>query len=281
MTYGGLSVYDGVRFNNYNTGNGLANELVNDVIEIAPDSFLVATNCAILNTMTGGRIGTFQSKDGFNPIVNRFHKSTDGILYTIADDGLYKLIEEKFIRIPLLDTDGHDIGKNLDRITEWHNYFFIIPWNFLQKEKLIVFDKLQQKVVATLVGKRIISAAVSADGKLWVSSIDGIEKLDAYALQSGKIKLDPVDIFKKEKNFTDAFLYFDRNQDGWIFQNTEVLKVAEDGEKQLFSKLHGLRTSNLATIFVDREDNVWMGSDGNGVVKMSTGSNLIFPDCNA
>lgn len=39
MTYGGLSVYDGTRFTNYGQQNGLANEIVNDVIEITTDSF--------------------------------------------------------------------------------------------------------------------------------------------------------------------------------------------------------------------------------------------------
>src|SRR5689334_15105107 len=49
MTYGGLSVYDGIRFKNYTHQDGLPSELVNDVIEITPDSILVSTNtCGLL-----------------------------------------------------------------------------------------------------------------------------------------------------------------------------------------------------------------------------------------
>ena len=40
ITYGGLSVYDGTRFINYNQQDGLVNELVNDIVEMTPDSFL-------------------------------------------------------------------------------------------------------------------------------------------------------------------------------------------------------------------------------------------------
>lgn len=42
ITYGGLSIYDGTRFTNYGQQDGLANELVNDVVEVSPDSLLVA-----------------------------------------------------------------------------------------------------------------------------------------------------------------------------------------------------------------------------------------------
>src|SRR5689334_12857010 len=49
MTFGGLSIFDGARFRNYTTQNGLSTELVNDVIEAGEDSFLVATNTSRLD----------------------------------------------------------------------------------------------------------------------------------------------------------------------------------------------------------------------------------------
>src|SRR5687767_84389 len=48
MTANGLSIYDGARFTNYTTEDGLPNPLVNDVLELGPDSFLVATNTTVL-----------------------------------------------------------------------------------------------------------------------------------------------------------------------------------------------------------------------------------------
>jgi len=44
ITFGGLSVYDGTKFTNYNRQDGLAEDLINDVVEVGPDSLLVATN---------------------------------------------------------------------------------------------------------------------------------------------------------------------------------------------------------------------------------------------
>src|SRR5947207_4369874 len=54
MTAGGLSVYDGARFRNYNTQNGLPNNVVNDILEIGNDSLLVATNSHNLNLLVKG-----------------------------------------------------------------------------------------------------------------------------------------------------------------------------------------------------------------------------------
>src|ERR1700730_3944976 len=72
LTFGGLSIYDGVRFINYNRQDGLADELINDVVEVGPDSFLVATNAAKLNTLIKGRIGIYKTPDNFYPVINSF-----------------------------------------------------------------------------------------------------------------------------------------------------------------------------------------------------------------
>src|SRR2546423_7478780 len=51
LTSGGLSVYDGARFTNYTTADGLALEVVNDMLEMSPDSFWIATNTNKLNCL--------------------------------------------------------------------------------------------------------------------------------------------------------------------------------------------------------------------------------------
>jgi hypothetical protein len=44
---------------NYSQQDGLANEVINDVAEAGPDSFLVATNSAKLNTLVKGWVDVF------------------------------------------------------------------------------------------------------------------------------------------------------------------------------------------------------------------------------
>src|SRR5947208_4564572 len=57
LTYGGLSVYDGVRFRNYTMQNGLMSNVVNDILEIGDDSLLIATNSPThINVLVKGKI---------------------------------------------------------------------------------------------------------------------------------------------------------------------------------------------------------------------------------
>ena len=56
MTYGGLSIFDGARFRNYSTQNGLSSDMVNDVIEAGTDSFLIATNTSHLDILVNGKM---------------------------------------------------------------------------------------------------------------------------------------------------------------------------------------------------------------------------------
>jgi ligand-binding sensor domain-containing protein len=273
MTYGGFSFYDGARFLNYSLQDGLANELVNDIIEISPDSFLIATNAPVLNTLVKGKIGTLQTADQFYPVINKFLRSRDGSLYAIADDGLFVWREDKFFKLALTDAKGNDIGNNLEHITEWNQYFLLIPWNPAQEEKLIIYDKEKNNVASTLDKKTIASVAVAPNGDLWLTSSDGIEILDPAALQKGKIVLHPLPTAAKVTNWKNAYLNFDASGETWMYQNNEVLHLDHSGEVKIFSSSEGLNTSNLSDLFVDREGNTWLASDGNGIVKMQ-GANV-------
>jgi signal transduction histidine kinase/ligand-binding sensor domain-containing protein len=269
LTYGGLSIYDGVQFHNYNQQEGLANELVNDVLEISPDTLLIATNAPSLNILTGNSIGNFHTSDGYCPVINRFLKSKDGSVYAVADEGLFKMSGRKFTKIPLLEIHGKDIGTNLDRIVEWDHYFLIIPWNAPQHEKLIIYDKSKNKVAGSITHKRIVSMAVTLSNDLWVSSENGIELMDLPSLHKGEIVLRPLTDSYIGKEWQNAFIYLGPNGNALLFHNDAVMKMEPGGKKNIFSSQQGLNTSNLADLFIDRENILWMGSDGNGIVKMT------------
>ncbi len=262
-------MYDGARFTNYNQQNGLANELVNDVMEISPDSLLVATNAPVLYTLVHGKIGRYSTLDHFYPVINRFLRSKDGSLYVTADDGLFKLVQDKFVRLPFLDANGTDLGHNLDKITEWKNYFLIIPWSSGSLEKLLIYEKETHITTSVFKERNIFSAEVSPDGQLWLSTSEGIEILDSFSVEKGIIKIHPLETLSDENQLKNVNIYFDDAGNTWLYGYDKIKYISTTGQEQVISADQGLKTSYLSDVLVDREGITWMASDGNGVVKMS------------
>ena len=61
---------------------------MNDIAEVGPDSFLVATNASHLNTIVRGKVGEFHALDSTRPVINRFFKTADSRWYAIGDNGV-------------------------------------------------------------------------------------------------------------------------------------------------------------------------------------------------
>jgi ligand-binding sensor domain-containing protein len=55
LTMNGLSVYDGTRFTNYTSEEGLENDIVNCVMEMGNDSIWVVTNTGQINCLVKGK----------------------------------------------------------------------------------------------------------------------------------------------------------------------------------------------------------------------------------
>src|SRR5712671_2521279 len=101
LTYGGLSVFDGARFRNYTTQQGLANDLVNDILEVGEDSLLVANNSSLyLNVLVKGKIGKLKT-EGRLPVINQFYRNEQGRIFLSSDDGLFILEDKKIIELDI------------------------------------------------------------------------------------------------------------------------------------------------------------------------------------
>ncbi len=268
VTFGGLSVYDGTRFINYNRQDGLADDLINDIVEVGPDSLLVATNAAKLNTLVRGKIGGYQTADNFYPVINRFLKSNDGSWYVAADDGLFILKSNRFSRISLLNNRGVDIGFNLDRIIEWKNYFLMIPWSENLGEKLILYNKATKKVSDIDTKNTVICLAKDAKGGLWAGTESGPRLIDTIALAEGKINfLYTPEGFRDIANNKQSFIFFDKENNAW-FYDKEILKITPNLQQEHITAEQGLEAASLTDLFIDREGTVWIATDGNGIIKI-------------
>ncbi len=276
ITYGGLSVYDGARFTNYGQQEGLANELVNDIAEVAPDSLLVATNTDKLNTLVHGKIGVYKTANNFSPLINRFLKSSDGNWYVTTDNGFFLLAGNKFIRLPFTSNKGNNLGLFLDQFIEWKNFFLIIPWKAAQNQTLILYDRITRQVADVYYGGVVESIVKDRLGHIWISTPEGIRLIDTEKLQNGKIKFIDLpsryDALKKLKNVS---LFFDSENNLWLYKNDLIEKISPQLQQDIVATGRSLKAGTLLNMFEDREGIIWIASDGNGAIKIK-GTNLVF-----
>ena len=268
LTYGGLSIYDGARFTNYGRQDGLANELVNDVIEMAPDSFLVATNFPKLNTLVHGKIGVIKTIDNFYPIINRFFKSTDGKWYVAADEGLFLFSGKKFTHLPLINKEGKDVGFYLDKIVEWRNFFLISLWNPDRKEKLILYDRSSRKVLDVDTKTKISNYAADKQGRIWITLSENIMLVDTAAILQGKISFQSIPAVYQNLVQKNSSIFFDGQNNMWFYGRDGLLKITPKLQRKTFTTRQGLKTTNLSDVFIDREGIAWFATDGDGIVKI-------------
>src|SRR2546421_5400561 len=151
MTANGLSVYDDARFNNYGLEDGLPNSLVNDVIEISPDSLLLATNTSQLNAWVRGRIKKITTADGFCPVVNRFFRAANGLLYAATDEGVFFFRDNRFVKIRPAGMSNGKISISFDNIQEAGNCFLLKEdADISKRNRFYLLDKNTYEIKAHL-----------------------------------------------------------------------------------------------------------------------------------
>src|SRR6185436_13419478 len=200
ITFGGLSIYDGARFSNYTRQEGLPFDLVNDVLEISPDSVLIATNTSKLNVLVNGKIFDYPLAGNGSPLINRFLKCSDGKIYAAGDDGLFVLGANKFVRLPVTNKQGKDIGIYFDDIVEWGNYFLLSSWGNV-REQIILYDRRKQLTADSYTDADVSSIKPAPDGNIWIGTSAGIKTIVGDSATKGKLIVKELtDTYSTAKN---------------------------------------------------------------------------------
>jgi len=272
-TYGGLSVYDGAHFINYTTGDGLASGLVNDIAEMGDDSLWIISNSTNLQCLVHGILKTLHTADSFCPVINQLLRCRDGHFYAIADEGLFRLESNRFIRIPLVDSTGKDCGKYLDHAVEFRGRLFMVNdpnlENVIQPATLLIYDPVTHKTIRSTDKTVFIGAIESPSHELLLNTAAGVRMLDTTALHEQRLRLLPPP-FPYSQAGAGFFkcLFFDHNQGLWLATTTSLIRIDTRGKRQTFAPLNGLPTVSVNSILQDRENNMWFGSDQNGAMKL-------------
>ena len=270
MTANGLSVYDGARFLNYSVEDGLANPIVNDILELSPDSLLIATNTGVLNALVRGSIKTLRTSNGFCPVINSFYRDKDQITYVASDQGLYRFEKDIFTPIPFDDSSGNTV-KSIYDIQELGNYFLLKRPHLSQKfsDVVLIHKKTFRSQPFLLKGPVSCVLPVKEEQLLLVIANQKLLSFDLNAAELGIMRYKELPRrFRFLKQLIPEKVVIDRHQNIWCVTSNSVVRVKQDGTLQGFNSTNGLDVPNIRSIIVDRENVLWLLTDGSGVLKL-------------
>src|SRR6266496_643241 len=276
-TFGGLSIYDGTRFINFNYNDGLGNDLVNDVVEMGEDSIWILSNAKKINYITNGRLKVFTPADNFTPVINKLIKCSDGNYYAISDEGLFRLHDRKFIKISLTGLPEGQEPISLNQAIEFDKKLFIVSNpGYKSNGNILVYDLVAKKLIAYKLGVNPIFLFSPSAKELWISSQTGFYRFDK--LIGNDISLNPFpDSFHFPRKIIPHFIYKDRQGNLWLTIPEGVYKISRDGETTLLTKENGLTIDFQTSVFQDAENNMWFTNEQTGLCKLSNQQLVYYP----
>jgi signal transduction histidine kinase/ligand-binding sensor domain-containing protein len=266
----GLSIYDGSRFINYNSKNGLGYDMVNCVMEMAPDSIWVVTNSEKINCLVNGKMKLLSFKN--EHVINSLCRDEKQDIYAAAEDGLL-LFDKKegFIKLPFLDLHGNDASAYIYSIVCSGNYLLVqrdpslLPGHL---NILYLYDKRTRKVVSEIPGVYVVQ--IAPDGRTWISTETGIMAIDTAEMKNGKLLVQELpESFASLRNKGKFLLFFDEGNNCWLGnQSNLLLKASPPGAITTFSSSSGLSMFYINSVFQDREGITWISTNNAGVNKL-------------
>jgi signal transduction histidine kinase len=269
-----LSVYDGARFTNYTTNNGLADNLVNAVMEMGDDSLWVILNTNRIQCLVHGRLKNYVTADGFVPVVNKLIKHSKGVYYALTDEGIFKFQNNRFTRVDITDKNGRTLNRYFNRGIEAGNKLIIVTdpaiSQYPSPSYLIVCDVSTGKASVSAKPPEIFDVIESPQNEVLVSTSMGIKMLDKDALTKNEIVFtDLLFPYNNVQHKIASNLYFDRDKNLWLTLSDGVGVLDKQGHLKMYSVENGLPVNLHLSVFQDREDIMWFVNDQTGLSKLS------------
>lgn len=269
----GLSVYDGSRFINYTSKNGLDNDIVNCVMEMGNDSLWIITNSGLIHCLVNGKLKPVELSSP--PLIIDFlMRNNKNIIYAASERGLHQFQQNGFLKLPFINNESKDVNTFISSIVPEGNHLLILRDNLLiskdERYILYLYDIERKKIITQTNNEKIYAIAKSPDGRIWVSTEKNIMSVDTMELKNGKIVLQELpEIYKKIKQENRINIYFDQQSNCWFSDRVSILKkVDTDGNVISFTTASGLQTTDVNYVFQDKEGTIWIAFFSAGVDKL-------------
>lgn len=267
-TRGGLSRYDGSRFTNYTTDNGLINDMINDIVEITPQEFIIAQNSGGPCLLTNDRITSLTP--GSKLTLNRFYTPDNNRLLATTDyNGLVEWDKGTFRSL------NPSYRQSVSEITKVNDSL----WLLHQQDAMVQLVTPSLGARSSVTTLNATTVYTDSHHQTWIGTHNGLKLLDPGS-QPGK----PIQFLNLPSSFDIAILregYIssimeDSRGNYWIGTISGLLKLGKNGSSRLYTNQDGLPGSYINCIIEDNQKNIWVGTrEGLAKISMSDGMNVM------
>lgn len=263
-TWEGLSKYDGHKFTNYTTINGLSHNMVNDMYESPDGKLYIAENNGTVDILQHDAI---EKKAAFrNILINQFFVTKNQTVIAATDTGgIHVLINETLIK-PSQQFPGYtytDLAELNDSVLIGGSQGSL---HILTKQFALV-SEIKQSM--DLFYFRIYK---DSKNNVWAGTSDGLKLVSLVQKKNQPISFSiapsPFNI-PVLKNRTVNDMMEDANGNFWFATNHGLVKIDTTGKWQLFLEKDGLPSTDIRCIYSDKENNTWIGTSL-GLTKLVT-----------
>ena len=239
--YGGVIKYDGQNFIIYTEKEGLLQNIVESIMEDSKGNLWFATRDKGLSRFDGKIFTNYSMEHGLSwNHVYDMHEDSHGVLWMANGWG------------------------GITRINPHNGQFTHFPCDYK--------SQFTGKDSHGLGGGKIIE---DSKGNLWFGSKGYIAKYDA---ENDQINF----LYKVDEEFLNA--YMEDNQGNlWFGEYNRLVKLNEKAEKTeykltIFNKENGLPNLAIKSVTLDKEQNIWIGSNEGLAVLIKGTENLGYPN---
>lgn len=260
---GGAGKYDGNKFTTYSENEGLANNVVYSITENTKHEVLFGTMKG-LNIFDGVKFKTYNEKNGLkNSYIFKVICDKDNKVWIGTTEGVYTLENEKISQF----TGDTTLNKSS------------VYSMFIDKNSNIWFGTLQNGAIFYnvktkefkhfntangLTNNLVFSIAQKDNGEILIGTQEGLNTINKEfkASSFGDVKTNVNIAFSSILPSKGNIVFLGTHSQGLIGYdfnlNTRLSKYNLD---------NGLTSNPIQCLYRDREDNMWIGTDGAGVYK--------------
>lgn len=254
-TWEGLSKYDGHKFTNYTTTNGLSHNLINDMYQTPDGKLYVAQNNGAVDLLQNDAIvkkGLFS-----NVLINKFYKTNTNRILAITDtSGVHEMINGRLIKP----------AQQLPSIT-YNSFLQLNDSLFIGggEGSLNILNSQLQVVTQVFFAKKAVLYKIYKDSKkrIWVSIDNDLFLLlqNKSVNQYAHFSLHPIPFkFAAEKTRTYNDILEDDKKNLWIATTHGLIKIDKHNNTKEFLEKDGLPSNDVTCIYQDKEKNIWFGT---------------------